>query len=132
MKQITIVADDKVGVLADISYILGKARINIESVTAEVHGGKAMVNLTVKDEKKAAQLLSANGYKVLESEILVVKLKDEPGELSKMSKLLKDAGISIENLYLLARGEGVSLDAIKVDKPKKAKAVLEKYILKAD
>ena len=82
MKQITIVADDKVGVLADISYILGKAKINIESLTAEVHGGKAMINISVKDEKKASQLLNANNYKVIRSEILIVKVKDEPGELS--------------------------------------------------
>jgi len=132
MKQITIVAEDKVGVIADISYILGKAHLNIEAISAEVYGGKGVVNLTVKDEAKAARLLSANGYKVLESEIIVVKVKDEPGSLSEISRLLKDAGVNIENLYLLTRGEGVSIDAINVDKPKKAKKVLAKYLMKGD
>ncbi|VVC01911.1 ACT domain protein [uncultured archaeon] len=132
MKQITIVADDKVGVLADISYILGKAKINIDSLTAEVHGGKAMINISVKDEKKASQLLAANNYKVIHSEILIVMVKDEPGELSKVSKILNEAGVNIESLYLLARGEGFSLDAISVDKPKKAKELLKDYLVKGE
>ena len=132
MKQLTVVSEDKVGVLADISYILGKARINIEAITCEVYEGKAVVNLTVKDDKKAAQMLSSNGYKVLQSEILVVRVKDEPGQLSQVSKSLKDAGVNIESLYLLARGNGFSLDAIKVDKPKKAMKVLGPFILKGE
>ncbi|MCX6773186.1 MAG: ACT domain-containing protein [Candidatus Micrarchaeota archaeon] len=58
MKQITIVADDKVGLLADISYILGKARVNIDAISVEVHGGKAIISLTFKDDKKAISLLA--------------------------------------------------------------------------
>ena len=133
MKQITIVAEDKVGLIADISYILGKARINIESISVEVYSGKAVINLTVKDEKRAASLLIANDYKVLESEVLVVCLKDEPGEMSKMSKILKDSSLNIESLYVVARGEdGYSIHALKVDKPKKAKKLLAPYLVKGD
>ncbi len=132
MKQITIVAEDKVGVLADITYILGTARINIESISVEVREGKAIINLTVKDERKAAQLLSANGYRVLESEILVLKVKDEPGQLSDISRLLKENGVNIQSLYLLARGGGHALDALKVDKPKKAAKLLGPYVVKSN
>jgi hypothetical protein len=132
MKQLTVVSEDKVGVIADISYILGKARVNIEAITAEVYEGKAVMNITVKDEKKAAQMLASNGYKVLASEILVVRVKDEPGQLSNVSKILKEAGVNIESLYLLCRGKGYSLDAIKVDKPKKSMKLLEPYLAKCD
>ncbi len=132
MKQLTVVSDDKVGVIADISYILGKARINIEAIACEVYGGKAVINITVKDEKKAAQMLSSNGYTVLESEILVVRVKDEPGQLSNVSKILGEEGVNIESLYLLCRGKGHSIDAIKVDKPKKAMKLLAPYIAKCE
>ena len=129
MKEITIVADDKVGMLADISYILGKAKINIESVTASAMEGKAIVTLMLKDEKRAAELLKNNGYKVLESEIFVVKLKDEPGQLSGLSKELSDAGVSISSLYVVARDKGATVVALRVDKPHKAKKVLAQHIL---
>ncbi len=130
MRQITIVGDDKVGLLADISYVLGKARINIEAISVEVYGGKAVLNLTVRDERKAARLLAANGYRILESEVLVVKVKDEPGELSSISRVLKEGKVNIENLYLVTRGGGFAIDAIRVDKPKKAKKLLARYLVK--
>lgn len=129
MKQITIVADDKVGLLADISYILGKARVNIESLSVDVHGGKAVINITVKDDARASSMLGGNGYKVLSSEVFVLRLHDGPGELSKLSNSLKEEGINIESLYLLSREGGVSLDALKVDKPKKARKLLEPYLV---
>ena len=129
MKQIAVVAEDRVGLLADISYILGKARINIEAIAVQVQGGKAVVNLTVKDDEKATRMLSSNGYHVLSSEIMLVKVKDEPGELSKLSAGLKEAGINIESLYVVARGSGFSIDALKVDKPKKAKKLLSSSLV---
>jgi len=130
MKQITVVADDKVGLLADISYILGKARINIEAIAVEVIGHKAVINLTLKDDKRAAELLKNNGYRVLESEVLVVKLKDEPGELARISERLAEAGINVESLYLLSRHEGYSLDALRVGNYKKAAKLLENCLVK--
>jgi hypothetical protein len=131
MKQITVVVADRVGALAELSYLLGKARINIESLSVEAQGGKSIINLVVSNEKKAEQLLTSNGYHVLASEMLVVKMKDVPGELAALSKKLQKAKISIESIYLLARGEGNSLNALMVDKPKKAKKVLSEYLIKA-
>ena len=131
MKQITVVVADKVGVLAELSYLLGKARVNIEAISAEVQGGKSVINLVVSDEKKAEMILKSNGDHVLAGEMLVVKVKDAPGALSEISKKLQKAKINIESIYLLTRGEGYSLDAIMVDKPKKAKKVLAEYIVKA-
>jgi hypothetical protein len=132
MKQITIVADDRVGLLADISYILGKAKINIEAIMVEVYGGKAIINLSVKDEAKATRLLSANNYQVLESELLVFKVKDEPGQLAEVAKKLREANINTENIYQITKGNGYSVNAIKVDKPKKAAKLLAQYIVKGE
>jgi len=131
MKQITIIVDDRVGILADLSYLLGKMKVNIEALSAEVHGGKAVINILVSDEKRANAVLKSNGYHILSEEMLVIKVKDEPGALSEISKKLQKAKINIESLYLLARGSGFSLDALKVDKPKMARKVLADYIIKA-
>ena len=131
MKQITDVVADKVGVLAELSYLLGKAHVNIDAISAEVQGGKSVINLVVSDDKKAEMILKSNGYHVLAGEMLVVKVKDAPGALSEISKKLQKAKINISSIYLLTRGEGYSLDALMVDKPKKAKKVLAAYIVKA-
>ncbi|VVC01076.1 ACT domain protein [uncultured archaeon] len=128
MKQLTIVTDDRVGLLADISYILGRSRINIDSISAGVAGGKAFINLSINDASRATALLKTNKYEVVESDMLVVKLPDTPGELAAVSKKLTDANISIQSVAVLAKGENVVFDGIKVDKIESARKLLKEYI----
>lgn len=128
MEQVTVVVDDSVGVLADVSYILGKSKINIESVSAASLAGKAVLSILVKDGRKARQVLEKNGYNVLESEILVIKLEDKPGELSKVTQLLKKENINILNLYFIARQDKKSILALRTDKYSKTKRILKPYL----
>lgn len=128
MEQITIVVNDSVGVLADVSYLLGKAKINIESLTAASLSGKAIIVFFVKDGGKARKVLESNGYKALESEILVLRLKDAPGQLSQMTMLLKKENVNILNLYFIAKEKGSSIIALRVDKTAKAKKLLKSYM----
>lgn len=128
MKQINLVVDNKPGVLSDLSFILGTAKINIDSIYSGVIGGNAIINLTVKDDKKTIELLKANGYAPLEFDVLMIKIKDEPGELSKISKLMADNGINIEAIHVLCKGDGFVVDALKVDKIAKAEKLLAPYL----
>ena len=124
MKQITLVVDDKVGLLADISYLLGRSRINIEAISAATVGGKSIVTLTVKDSHRAIEVLAANGYHCLEADSLVAKLDNKPGELAKMSRLLADNKVNIENVTMLSQDERCSVYSLRVDKPSRAEKIL--------
>jgi hypothetical protein len=128
MKQMCILVDDKVGILADISYILGKSKINIEAISIGVVGGKALVCVTLKDEQRAKKLLEASNYNVLEADVLVVRMADAPGELAKMSKILSDAGISILSAHIMEKGSGHALLAVRVDNTSKARKLLGSYL----
>ena len=130
MKQLTIVAEDKVGLLSDVTFILGKAKVNIDSLQVEVEGNTAIISLMLKDEKRARELLEKNGYKALESEIMLVHLKDEPAQTAAMTALLSKEKISILSAHLVANANGMCTMALKVDKPIKAKKVLAAYIAK--
>ena len=129
MKSVTVVAEDRVGLLADISYLLGKAKINIESISVDVVAGKAVIALTLKDDIKAKQILENSGYKVAESNVVVVKLSDQPGELSKITNMLAQDKINIENVHMLSRDGNATVLAIVVDKPKRAMKLLESFLL---
>ncbi len=129
MRNLTIVADDRVGLLADISYLLGKAKINIESISVEVIGGKAIISLTVKDATKAMEILKNSGYSVTEANSLIIKLADRPGELNKITSIMADNGVNIENVHMLSRDGKYTVLAIVVDRPKKAHEMLKEYII---
>src|SRR3989338_1059371 len=132
MKQLSLIIDNKVGTLADISFILGKARINIESIATSLVGEKAVIILVVKDEKRAREVLESNNYKVLVSDAFVVKMQDEPGELSKLSKMLAGNGVNIEAIHVLAREGGSTLLSLKVDKAAKAEKLLNGYLVREE
>jgi len=132
MKSITIVADDKVGLLADISYILGKAKVNIDSLTVDVVAHKAVVVLSVMDSEKGRSVLEASGYKVTEANMVVVKLPDQPGALSDITGVLAKQHVNIANVLTLSRDGKETVLAISVDKPKKAQELLKQYLLNKD
>ncbi len=129
MKSITVIADDRVGLLADISYLLGKTKINIESIGLEVVAGKAVMSLTLKDPEKAKSVLENAGYKVTETNIIVVKLEDQPGELGKITSMMAQEKINIENIHMLSKDSKSTILAITVDKPKRAFKLLEPYLV---
>lgn len=129
MKDITVIAPDKVGLLADISYILGKARVNIESIAVTSVGGKAVITVLVKNAQKAGEVLERNGFKVSSGNVIFLKLTDEPGKLSEVAKTLADNKISVGNLNLISRDGAHTIVGVTVDRPRKAKKVLEKYLV---
>src|SRR3989338_1545015 len=129
MKSVTIVADDRVGLLADISYLLGKAKVNIESISVDVVAKKAVISLTIKDPDRAKTVLENAGFKVTESNSIVIKLVDKPGELSRITSMLAESGINIENVHIVSRDGSNTILSVVVDKPKKAVKLLDEFLL---
>lgn len=127
MRTVTIIAEDKVGLLADISYILGKAKINIESINVDVVGEKAIVNLALSDNNRGKDVLEASGYRITENDTVVIKLRDHPGELNRITSLLSSEGVSIENVHMLSKDGTNTILALRVDKPKRAATLLKEF-----
>jgi len=128
MKQLTVLVDDKVGLLANISYLLGRSRINIDSISMASIGGKAVVNLGVRDIKRAKDILETNGYRCLEADTLVIRLENKPGEMARMTRILADNKINMEHLAVISQDETVSIHSLKVDKQAKAEKCLSAYL----
>jgi hypothetical protein len=129
MKDITIVAEDKIGLLADISYILGKARINIESIASTSVGGKAIITVVVKNAQKAQKVLEQNGFMVNSGNILFIRVTNEPGNLSKVAKILAEGKINLQKLAQVSIDGNYAVIGVTVDRPRKAKKVLHEYLI---
>lgn len=131
MKEIIIVSKDRVGLIADISYILANEKINIEQIDVNVTEDKAIIRLGVLSAKyeKAKSALERSGFEVLPPKSLVVKLEDKPGSLAELSKKLAEAKINILNIHVIGKNNTDVFDSIIVDKPKQAKKVLGNIIV---
>ncbi|MFH1520084.1 MAG: ACT domain-containing protein [Candidatus Micrarchaeota archaeon] len=129
MKSITIIAEDKVGLLADISYILAKSKINIDMITVEVISTKAIISLCLSDILRGKEVIEAAGYKVENPEAIVVKLNETHGELTKITAMLKKEGVEVKNVNILTKDNVTSIVAFIVDKQKRATTILKPYLI---
>lgn len=132
MKDICVVTEDRVGLLADISYILGKARVNIDSIAVSAVGGKAVFSILVKDQEKARNVLETNGFSVSSGNVVFVKLEDRPGKLAEITRLLAKNRISVENLHMVSRDGNQSIVGITVSRPRKARKLLASSLIEND
>ena len=126
MKQITIISEDKPGVMADITGALTEHNINIDSFDMEADGGHGVCSLTVGDDyDKALRVLRDRGYDAVTEDAIVIKLKDEPGALARVAKRFADANINVRSVRIIRRNDDHSLVAISTERTDEAMQLVE-------
>lgn len=97
--QITIPAENKPGVLARITSILARKKINIRATTITSFGNSGIFNFIVDDPKQGQKALSKEGIPAELREVIAVLIEDRPGGLDKLLQILLAESINIENGY---------------------------------
>jgi hypothetical protein len=123
-KRIVIVANDEVGVIAGITRILADGGLNLEGIDADVSGDQGTIVLSADDTDRALALLNQAGYRAVGDDTIVLRLPDVPGALAKVADSLKQAGVNIQNLHILARSAGYATVAITADDRDRARAII--------
>ncbi len=129
MKPLTIIMQDRVGLISDMSYVLGKERINIDGIDANVIGKKIVVTILVKNPEKAMDVLKRNGFSNFDSDYIVVKIGDNPGEMAKVTELLKKKKVNILHLHQIPGEGGEGLVAIKTNRPRASREILRQFMV---
>jgi hypothetical protein len=97
--QLTIPVENKPCVLASITSILARKKINIRSASITSFGDSGLINLIVDDPKQGHKALSKEGIPVELKEVIAVLIEDRPGGLDKLLQMLCAEKINIENGY---------------------------------
>lgn len=97
--EIVIEADDRVGVVADITRLLADMGINLLSIMVRTEEETAFVHLVTTSQTHALQALRAACYDVHERDVVLIELPHHPGFLSKVSEVLARRDTPIEELY---------------------------------
>ncbi len=132
MKSITVVAEDRVGLIADISYILGKSNLNIEGLMVETIGGKAIISLETKDVPKAQSVLERNGFKTAQANSIVIKVCNHLRSVGEINEMLAGEKIKVRDFTMLSSDSQNGIFALLVDKPRKAAKMLNDFLLGSD
>jgi hypothetical protein len=110
---------------------MGREGINIEFLSGEAVAGIAVLHMTFSDELAAASLLEGAGFTVMRSDILVLRIPNKPGEIGRISRMLSDEEINIQNLYFMGEKARHGFFAVKVDRYKDAREILKRYVSKS-
>jgi len=112
VQQISVFLENKSGRLATLTDILGKAGINIRALSIADTSDFGILRLIVNQPEEAFRILKEAGFTASLTDIIAVEVKDEPGGLAAILKILESAGINIEYLYAFL--EKSSNDALVV------------------
>lgn len=112
VQQISVFLENKSGRLAQLTEILGNKGINIRALSIADTSDFGILRLIVNDPLKANSVLKNAGFTVSITDVIAVEVKDEPGGLAAVLKILESANINIEYLYAFL--EKSSNDALVV------------------
>lgn len=99
LNQLTVFVENRQGTIVDITQVLADENINLRALSVADTQDFGILRLIVNDNETAVKVLKDHGYIVRNTEVLGVKIGDEPGKLSKALSALDEAGINLEYLY---------------------------------
>ena len=106
LKQLTVFVENKQGALVDITDTLAAHHVNLRALSIADTQEFGLLRLIVNDNDAASSALTEKGYLLKLTDVVGVKIGDQPGKLSKALAVLAQAGVNVEYLYaFMARTE---------------------------
>ena len=126
IKQITVFVENKQGSLVSITDTLAKNEVNIRALSIAETEDFGVLRMIVNNEDVAEKTLADNGYLIKVTDVVGVKIGDQPGKLSKALEVLDEAKINMEYLYaFMARTEKHAYVVLRVADNGAAEKALE-------
>jgi hypothetical protein len=108
LTEVVVELEDRIGALADLGELLGSHGVNISALAVvRVAEDRALAHLVVEPADVAVQALGERDlHPERVREVLSVTLEDEPGALGRYCRMLADASINLEAVYLAGERNG--------------------------
>ena len=126
LKQLTIFEQKKKGSLVNITKTLAENNVNMRALSIADTQDFGILRLIVNDNETATKALTEAGYLLKMTDVVGVKIGDQPGKLSKALEVLDKADINMEYLYaFMARTEKHAYVVLRVADNAAAEKALE-------
>ena len=125
VEQISIFIENKSGRLAEVTKALGNKGINICALSLADTSDFGILRLIVDQTDLAKATLKEQGFTVSKTEVVAVKVPDQPGGLAGILDVLDKSGINVEYMYAyVERCGGNAVIIFRFDAPEAAIEVL--------
>jgi len=102
IQQISVFLENRKGRLANIAATLGEINVNIRAMSLADTSNFGILRLIVDDTESARKVLKDRGFTVRLSQVIAVKIPDNPGSLGALLGIIESSGLNIEYVYGLS------------------------------
>ena len=103
-KQLSVFIENRQGRLGEVLAVLKKNDVNILSLSLADTTEYGLLRILVNNPEKGKEMLIAEGFSSMITDILVIKVPHTSGSLQNILQLIADNNISIEYMYGLSVG----------------------------
>lgn len=121
IRQLSVFSENRPGRLAAFAKAMWEEGINIHAFSIAEADGFGVIRALVSDPDRAYRRLAEMGFTVSITQVIAVRMKDEPGGLYEVAKVLGDTGINIDYSYAYS-GKETAVLVLRVDQSREAVA----------
>lgn len=132
LKQLSVLIENKMGSLAEVTEILKNEDIDLRAIAAFDTPDFGILRLIVDKPEHALKSLLAKDYNVIITDVIAIDLEDKIGVLNDILNILEQGDVCVEYIYsfVLGNNNNSPLIVFKVDKIYEAISVLESHKIK--
>ena len=93
VKELTLIAEDKAGLLDEVTGAMAGEGINILAICAYSMEGKAYFMMVTSDNAKAKAAAEGKGWQASERDVVMASVPDEVGAAQKVAEKAKDINL---------------------------------------
>ncbi len=124
MKSLTIIQETRAGMLAEITTLLERHKIDLRGIGGSTVGSLAVINLTVERGQTCFDILTEAGFKVFANEQILIRVKDKPGALAEISRQLANVQIDIQSVHVVGHEGEMAIVALATENDFSARQIL--------
>ena len=125
IRQLSVLVENRKGTLGKITGLLAENDIDLRSICVADTEDYGIMRLIADDNRKAAEILSENGYIARVREVVAIAISDETGGLNRVLQLLDANDINLEYMYSMITGHSdKALMILRVDDNEKTEKLL--------
>lgn len=106
IKQISVFLENKKGRLYEALKALADAGVNIRALSIADTSDFGILRMIVNNPEGAKKALEDAGFTTKISSVIAVAVKDRPGGLAEVLKILYDGDINVEYVYAFVEKSG--------------------------
>ena len=124
--QVSVFAENKPGKIERITRVLTEKNINIRAITISDSGDYGIIKLLLDRPEEGCEFLKIDGVAASLKEIVAVKMKDSPGGLYGVARVLRENGVNVEDAYgFMVKSREEAIFIFQVENVRKVEKILQ-------